>query len=82
MSLCVLPDEQMVWALGAILYQINELPWDLEVPWDMSEQHKWIAVALAAVLGFLLGKLHKLHKLHKLQSSMFYVLCSVFYVPH
>lgn len=44
---------QVGWALGAILYEINELPWVLKL--SPVEQHPYGFVFLAAVIGFLIG---------------------------
>eukprot|EP00981_Chlorochromonas_danica_P008352 scaffold2136_cov170-Ochromonas_danica.AAC.6 len=41
------------WALGAILYEINELPWVLQL--STLESHPYSFVLLAAVAGFFLG---------------------------
>lgn len=41
------------WALGAILYEINELPWVLQL--SAMETHPFSFVILAAVGGFALG---------------------------
>src|SRR5690606_36473731 len=41
------------WALGAILYEINELPWELEV--SAIEAHPWGFVLAAACIGFSIG---------------------------
>lgn len=39
------------WALGAILYEINELPWILKL--SAMETHPYGFVALASVIGNL-----------------------------
>lgn len=41
------------WALGAILYEINELPWVLKL--STIESYPWGFVIVASVLGFIVG---------------------------
>jgi len=45
----------MGWALGAILYEINELPFDLKT--SVLETHLWIFIVFAAVVGFIVGSI-------------------------
>lgn len=44
---------KVAWALGAILYEINQLPWELML--GTLEAHPYSFVAIAGVVGFFLG---------------------------
>ncbi len=37
------------WALGAILYEINEMPWELQL--SAIDEHPWGFVLVASILG-------------------------------
>jgi len=43
---------RMGWALGAILYEINEFPWEYNA---ITVAYSWFYVILAALIGFLVG---------------------------